>query len=148
MEASGLASSRCGYVRAMRIRYQVVAFDAADVEAESAFWAGVLGGEVDRDDGWHMVIVDGEPRVGVQHAPDHVPPEWPHGGPPQQVHLDLWVEDFEIAHAHVTGLGARVLRPARGSTQGDDFQVYADPAGHPFCLCFLVGDARYPDTTE
>jgi hypothetical protein len=23
--------------------------------------------------------------------------------------------------------------------------VYADPAGHPFCLCFLVGDARYPD---
>ena len=48
------------YVRTMRIRYQVVAFDASDVESESAFWAGVLGGEVDRDDGWHMVIVDGD----------------------------------------------------------------------------------------
>ena len=44
----------------------------------------VLGGEVDRDDGWHMVIVDGEPRVGAQHAPDHVAPDWPDGSPPQQ----------------------------------------------------------------
>lgn len=131
----------------MRIRYQVVAFDAADLEAESAFWAGVLGGEVDREDDWHMVIVDGEPRVGVQLAPDHVPPDWPDGSPPQQVHLDLWVEDFAAAHDHVTGLGARVLRPARGATVGDDFQVYADPAGHPFCLCFLVGETRYRDAT-
>jgi hypothetical protein len=38
-------------------------------------------------------------------------------------------------------LGARVLREAQGNTSGDDFQVYADPAGHPFCLCFLVGAA-------
>jgi hypothetical protein len=49
----------------MRVRYQVIAFDAADIESESAFWAGALGGEIDRDDGWHMVIVNGEPRVGV-----------------------------------------------------------------------------------
>lgn len=123
----------------MRIRYQVVAFDAADLEAESAFWAGVLGGEVDRDDDWHMVMVDGEPRIGVQHAPGHVPPDWPDGSPPQQVHLDLWVDDFAEAHEQVMSLGARVLRPARGVTTGDDFQVYADPAGHPFCLCFLAG---------
>jgi catechol 2,3-dioxygenase-like lactoylglutathione lyase family enzyme len=130
----------------MRIRYQVVVFDAVDLETESEFWAGVLGGEIDRDDSWHMVIVDGEPRVGVQHAPDHVPPDWPHAEPPQQVHLDLWVEDFEAAHEQVMRLGARVLQPARGAIQGDDFQVYADPAGHPFCLCLLAGDARYPET--
>jgi predicted enzyme related to lactoylglutathione lyase len=122
----------------MRISYQVVAFDAADIETESAFWAGVLGGEIDRDDGWHMVMVDGEPRIGVQHVPHHVAPDWPDGSPPQQVHLDLWVEDFAEAHETVTRLGARVLRPARGASEGDDFQVYADPAGHPFCLCFLV----------
>jgi predicted enzyme related to lactoylglutathione lyase len=128
----------------MRIRYQVVAFDAANINEESAFWAGVLDGEIDRDDGWHMVMVDGEPRIGVQHAPDHVAPDWPDGEPPQLVHLDLWVEDFAVAHERVMRLGARVLREARGSTEGDDFQVYADPAGHPFCLCFLVGDARYP----
>ncbi len=131
----------------MRIRYQVVAFDASDLEAESAFWAGVLGGEVDRDGDWHMVTVGDEPRVGVQLAPDHVAPDWPDGAPQQQIHLDLWVEDFAAAHDEVMQLGARVLKPAQGATAGDDFQVYADPAGHPFCLCFLVGDASYPDAT-
>jgi catechol 2,3-dioxygenase-like lactoylglutathione lyase family enzyme len=124
----------------MRILHQVVVFDAPDLDAESAFWAGVLGGEIDREPDWHMVIVGGEPRVGVQLAPDHVAPDWPGGDPSQQVHVDLWVDDFASAHDEVIALGARVLQPARGSTAGDDFQVYADPAGHPFCLCFLVGD--------
>ena len=126
----------------MRIKYLTVAFDAADLEAESAFWAGVLGGEVDREEDWHRVTVDGEPRIGVQLAPNHVPPDWPDGTPPQQVHLDLGVDDFAAAHEHVMRLGARVLKPAQGATEGDDFQVYADPAGHPFCLCFLVGAGR------
>jgi catechol 2,3-dioxygenase-like lactoylglutathione lyase family enzyme len=125
---------------AVEIRYQVVTFDAADLGAESAFWAGVLGGEVHPDGDWHMVTVDGEPRVGVQHAPDHVAPDWPDGTPPQQIHLDLWVEDFASAHQEVMRLGARVLKEVQGNTVGDDFQVYADPAGHPFCLCWLVGD--------
>lgn len=122
----------------MRIRHQIVVFDAAELSAESTFWAGVLGGEVHTDDDWHMVTVAGEPKVGVQLAPDHVPPVWPDGAPGQQAHLDLWVEDVDEAHDQVTALGARVLRPANGRTSGDDFQVYADPAGHPFCLCWIV----------
>lgn len=141
-----MLADRCAthYLANMKIRYQVVAFDAADLETESAFWAGVLGGEVDRDDDWHMVIVDGEFRIGVQLAPDHVAPDWPDGSPPQQIHLDLWVEDFAAAHDEVMRLGASVLKPAQPD---DDFQVYADPAGHPFCLCFQVGDATYPKAT-
>jgi predicted enzyme related to lactoylglutathione lyase len=117
----------------MRINHQVVVFDAADLGAESSFWAGVLEGTVDADDDWHMVMVDGAPRVGVQLAPDDVPPDWPDGSPPQQIHMDLWVDDFPTAHDRVTSLGAKVLQEAvRG--EGDSFQVYADPAGHPFCL--------------
>lgn len=123
----------------MKINSQVVVFDAADIAAESAFWAGVLGGSLDIEDHWHMVLVDGEPRVGVQLAPDHVPPDWPDGFPPQQIHLDLWVDDFETAHDHVMSLGARVLKPAATDAAYDNFQVYADPAGHPFCLCWVVG---------
>jgi hypothetical protein len=42
--------------------HQVVVFDAADLAAESSFWAGVLGGTVDAEDNWHMVEVDGQPR--------------------------------------------------------------------------------------
>jgi catechol 2,3-dioxygenase-like lactoylglutathione lyase family enzyme len=124
----------------MKINHQVVTFDAADLAAESRFWAGVLGGTVDAEDDWHMVLVNGEPRVGVQLAPNHVPPEWP-DGTPQQIHLDLWVEDFEAAHDEVMALGAKVLKPAEGASpeESDDFQVYADPAGHPFCLCWITG---------
>ena len=121
----------------MRIDHQVVVFDAADLATESSFWAGVLDGTVDAEDDWHMVMVDGEPRVGVQLAPNHVPPDWPDGTPEQQIHLDLWVDDFPSAHDHVIALGARVLKLAEEGTD-DNFQVYADPAGHPFCLCWVV----------
>jgi hypothetical protein len=34
----------------MRIRRQVVVFDAADITAESSLWAGLLGGTVEADD--------------------------------------------------------------------------------------------------
>lgn len=125
----------------MKINYQVVVFDAADLSAESSFWAGVLGGAVDAEDDWHMVFLDGQPRVGVQLAPDHVPPEWPHGAP-QQIHLDLWVEDIEAAHNQVMSLGAKLLQSsAAESDSPDNFQVYADPAGHPFCLCWVQQQA-------
>jgi hypothetical protein len=119
----------------MEIRHQVVVFDAAELGPESGFWAGVLGGTVEAEDDWHMVYVDGRPRVGVQLAPDHVPPQWPHGNP-QQIHLDLWVDDLAAAHDEVMTLGATLLQPALDDEQApDEFQVYADPAGPPFCLC-------------
>lgn len=120
----------------MKITHQVVAFDAADMDPESSFWAGVLGGTVDVDDDWHMVLVEGEPRVGVQLAPDHVPPDWPGTTTPQQVHLDLWVEDFDEAHRTVLSLGARMVQESEDLQAPEGFQVYADPAGHPFCLCW------------
>lgn len=121
----------------MRINHQVVVFDAADLEAESSFWAGVLGGTVAAKEDWHLVMVDGEGRMAVQLKTDHVPPNWPHGTPPQQIHLDLWVEEFEAAHEHVMSLGAKVLKPAGDVDSYTNFQVYADPAGHPFCLCWV-----------
>jgi catechol 2,3-dioxygenase-like lactoylglutathione lyase family enzyme len=114
-----------------------VVFDTDDLDTESRFWAGVLGGDIDIDDGWHMVYVEGKPRVGVQFAPNHQPPEWPHGNP-QQIHLDLWVDDIASAHEEVMSLGARLLKEAGPSDGPDNFQVYADPAGHPFCLCWVV----------
>jgi predicted enzyme related to lactoylglutathione lyase len=119
----------------MKIAHQVVVFDADDLTAESSFWAGVLHGTVDAEDDWHMVKVDGQPRVGVQLAPDHVRPEWPEGSP-QQIHLDLYVDDVRSAHEEVLSLGATLLQAADELDSQEGFQVYADPAGHPFCLCW------------
>jgi catechol 2,3-dioxygenase-like lactoylglutathione lyase family enzyme len=119
----------------MQISRTIVVLDAADLDAMSSFWAGLLGGTVDQDDDWHTVNVDGEPRLGIQLAPDHVPPQWPDGAP-QQIHLDLYVEDVAAAHEEAMALGARQLQAADDLSAKQGFQVYADPAGHPFCLCW------------
>jgi hypothetical protein len=79
-----------------------------------------------------VITASGEWPVGVQLAPDHVPPEWPDGAP-QQVHLDLHVEDPRVAHVAAIGLGARLLQPGDFDAE-QGHQVYADPAGHPFCI--------------
>jgi hypothetical protein len=44
---------------------------------------------------------------------------------PQQVHVDVMVEDVAAAAHRVLALGATKL-------DGED--VFVDPAGHPFCL--------------
>jgi predicted enzyme related to lactoylglutathione lyase len=120
----------------MRITRQIPVFDAADIAAESAFWAALLDGTVEEADyDWHRVIVDGERRLAVQLAPGHVPPQWPDGSP-QQMHLDLYVDDIKAAHDKAVSLGARLLRPADDIESASGFQVYADPAGHPFCFCW------------
>lgn len=119
----------------MRLKRQIVVFDAADLSSESAFWAGLIGGTVEAEDDWHMIYADGEARLGVQLAPDHVRPEWP-DGVPQQIHLDLYVDDIKAAHDEAVALGARLLQAADDTGSASGFQVYADPAGHPFCLCW------------
>ena len=124
-----------GHDRGMKFVRQVVVFDAADIAAESAFWAAVLGGSVVADDDWHSIVIDGEWQVSVQLAPDHVRPEWP-DGTPQQIHFDLHVDDLAAAHAEVMALGATLLQQAEDLDAEDGWQVYADPAGHPFCLCW------------
>ena len=118
----------------MRIERQVIVFDAADLATESAFWAGVLGGEVFEDPDWHSITdADGEWRMGIQFAPNHVKPDWPDGEPGQQVHIDLHVDDPRAAHDHVLGLGATLLH--QGDLGADEgHSTFADPAGHPFCI--------------
>lgn len=119
----------------MKITRQITVFDAPDLAAESAFWAGLLGGTVQADDDWHSVMVDGEWRLAVQLAPDLEPPDWP-GGTPQQIHIDLYVDDIRAAHDQALSLGARLLKEADDLDSAAGYQVYADPAGHPFCLCW------------
>ena len=119
----------------MKLDRQILVFDAPDLAAESTFWSRVFDGTVDAEDDWHMITVDGEPRLGIQLAPDHVRPEWPDGSP-QQMHLDLYVDDVKAAHDEVMALGATLLQPADDLESQEGFQVYADPAGHPFCLCW------------
>jgi Glyoxalase-like domain len=118
----------------MEIVRRVVVFDAADLAPESAFWAGMLRGRVIPDQRWHSVFdSDGRWVIGVQLAPEHEPPEWPNGNA-QQIHLDLHVTDPSQAHDEAIALGARLLQAADNLRAAEGHQVYADPAGHPFCI--------------
>lgn len=110
-------------------------FDAADVGAVSAFWAAMFdGGVVTEDPRFHCVIDGaGEWIIGVQHAPDHVEPDWPSGAP-QQVHLDLHVDDPAAATSRAIELGARPLSTDDAFDADEGHHVFADPAGHPFCI--------------
>jgi catechol 2,3-dioxygenase-like lactoylglutathione lyase family enzyme len=124
----------------MDIKHRMIVFDAADIDAESAFWAAFLGGTVEKwSDRWHAIWVDGTWALGVQLSPNHVPPDWPDGAP-QQMHLDFYFEGIEAhdtAHSRALSLGARLLKAADDRTAPRGVHVYADPAGHPFCLCWM-----------
>jgi hypothetical protein len=131
-----------------------------NLHAESAFWAVILNGHVFEDDNFHSVIdAAGEWRIGVQLAPNHVPPDWPHGSPEQQVHLDLHVEEPRAAHEEAIGLGARLLQSASDFDAAEGHQVYADPAGNPFCIgwghpsrealaAFVANHVRHPSPSD
>lgn len=113
-----------------------VVVDCPDPRALAAFYAELLGlsiAEEDSEDDW--VVLGGprgtHPRIAFQQAPDLRPPDWPDPERPQQFHLDVQVDDVDAAEQRVLALGARRL-----PGEGDDFRVYADPAGHPFCLVF------------
>jgi hypothetical protein len=93
----------------------------------------MFDGTVFGDDSFHCVVTAaGEWPVGVQLSPHHVPPDWPDGAP-QQVHVDLHVEDPRAAHEQAIGLGARLLQAGDFDAE-EGHRVYADPAGHPFCI--------------
>jgi predicted enzyme related to lactoylglutathione lyase len=62
-------------------------------------------------------------------------PQWPDGAP-QQIHLDLVIDDIAAAEAEVLELGATLLQAATELDAESGYRVYADPAGHPFCLCW------------
>ena len=119
-------------------RFDTVVLDCPDPLALAEFYAGLLGQEIadDGGDSWQSLRGDGSGvTLAFQRATNYVAPQWP-DGPPQQLHLDLTVDDFVTAHDRALALGATALSPTSepepDETSG--FRVYADPAGHPFCL--------------
>lgn len=114
---------------------KTVAFDAPDINALSTFYTSLAGWEqtYGGDDWVTLTTVDGW-RIGLQAAPDHVPPRWPDPAHPQQAHLDIRVPDLAAATQRAVELGGTLLR------ENESWNTVADPAGHPFDL------VSHPDT--
>ncbi|MEU8413742.1 VOC family protein [Amycolatopsis japonica] len=114
--------------------FGAVALDCPDPVALAEFYRELLdwkAAEVAEDGHWVTLRnPEGGARFSFQRVPDYRPPAWPSAENPQQAHIDLDVTDMEAAHKRALAIGAKLL-----DDSPETFRVYADPVGHPFCLC-------------
>lgn len=112
-----------------------IVLECADPAPLAAFWSAVLDRDITRrdDDWWSLAPGQDGSRLAFQVVADHESPAWPGQNGEQQIHLDIQVDDLPVAAERVVELGARQLSDL--VSPGDEqWQVFADPAGHPFCL--------------
>ncbi len=133
-----------------------VVLDCTDARALAEFYRQLLGlqyrpgdeppaaGQLDPTGHDWLVLRDstGRNRLAFQQVARLSEVTWPEGPIPQQLHLDLTVptvQDLDAQHQRALALGARLLRD-RSNDPAEPLRVYADPAGHPFCI-FVVNPA-------
>jgi catechol 2,3-dioxygenase-like lactoylglutathione lyase family enzyme len=111
--------------------WQATVLDCPDTEQLATFYQNLLGMiRVDEESDW-ITIGDApdRPALAFQQVENYTPPVWPGQEVPQQMHLDVLVDDLNEAEAQVLANGA-----VSANAGTDTFRVYLDPAGHPFCL--------------
>ena len=113
-------------------RYPTVVLDCPDPKVLAEFYGTILDWAVEQeDDEWWMIRAEYGDGIGFQKVEGFTPPQWPGQDKPQQMHLDVSVDDLDVAEAAVLKLGATKHEHQPGTS----FRVFLDPAGHPFCLC-------------
>ena len=112
-------------------RFPSIAIDCPDPAALASFYGALLDWKVDASGEWAEIRAEYGMCICFQQVKDYTPPQWPSQDVPQQMHLDVVVDDLDAAEAAVLALGG-----SRHEHQpGTRFRVFLDPAGHPSCLC-------------
>jgi len=112
------------------IRLSGTTVNAPDAIGLAQFYAAITGGVAKGDQHW--ALVEGpNGDIGFQQVDDYRPVTWPGGEVEMQMHLEFFVDDLETTGARVLAAGATRLEH---QPNADHCLVYADPAGHPFCL--------------
>jgi glyoxalase superfamily protein len=112
-------------------RLAMISLDCADPAPLARFWADLLDGTIVAVTDDVTVVRTGATWIGTIRVPDYTPPTWPGGGTPKHMHFDLAVQDLDEAEAEALRLGAR---KADHQPRPDEWRIFLDPAGHPFCL--------------
>jgi hypothetical protein len=112
-------------------RLPLLAIDCPDAGALARFYGAMLDWTIDVSGDRASVCAESGQCIAFHQVADYTPPVWPGQERPQQMHLDMLVDDLDAAEAAVIGLGA-TRHPEQ---PGTSFRVFLDPAGHPFCLC-------------
>jgi catechol 2,3-dioxygenase-like lactoylglutathione lyase family enzyme len=120
--------------------FSLVALDCPDPRELATFYGAITGWEIEAPawldveaEGlrWLQLRSDDGATLAFQRIEDFVAPTWPGGEHPTQLHLDFDVPDLDVGEREVLALGAR---KAAQQPDPDEFRVYLDPVGHPFCL--------------
>jgi catechol 2,3-dioxygenase-like lactoylglutathione lyase family enzyme len=116
-------------------RWHGLVIDCPDPARLASFYEELLGMQRVQDEGDWVVIGDAPDRPGLafQRVPAFRPPLWPDPEHPQQMHLDVRVDDLDRGEQQVIALGGRRL-----DAGADTFRVFTDPVGHPFCLILVA----------
>ncbi|MBG6218996.1 catechol 2,3-dioxygenase-like lactoylglutathione lyase family enzyme [Arthrobacter sp. CAN_A6] len=112
-------------------KFHALVIDCEDIEPVARFYEELLGMQrVEGDADW-ITIGDAadRPALAFQRVDKLTPPDWPSAVHPQQMHLDVRVDDLDEGEKNVLALGAK-----KQGYEQEKFRVYLDPAGHPFCL--------------
>ena len=112
-------------------RFPSIVIDCPDPGALATFYSALLDWKAEISSGWADVRADYGQCISFQQVKGYIPPRWPTQEVPQQMHLDVIVDDLDAAEAAVLDLGATKHEYQPGTS----FRVFLDPAGHPFCLC-------------
>lgn len=132
------------------LRMAQVVIDTTDARRTAEFWRALLGlvypprhepppaGQDDAAgrDWLNLFDPDGNPRLAFQQVPALAATTWPDDSVPQQLHLDLMVDDvdeLDAVHQRVLALGGE-LRLDRSGDPEEPLRVFVDPAGHTFCV--------------
>lgn len=133
-----------------RPRIAQVVLDTTDARALAEFYRKLFGlgyragdeppppGEPDPAGADWLVLraAPGGVQLAFQQVETLAPSTWPDADVPQQLHLDCTVPDvaeLDRQHERALALGARLLHD-RSDDPDEPLRVYADLAGHPFCL--------------
>ena len=113
------------------IRLSSVTVNCPDAAELAAFYAGITGGRITFSKRAWATLEGPGGRIDFQTVPDRTPPTWPGNTSPNRLHLDFLVDDLAAAEARVLAAGATRYQ---FQPNADHCLVFADPAGHPFCL--------------
>jgi hypothetical protein len=121
----------------VRANVQNITFDCPDAQELASFYAELVMMPIRHLDTSERVVIGNDrsrTRLAFATVEDYRPPTWPDPAYPQHLHLCGPVQVHSYDDESPTELVQR-LGATRLPHQGGDCPVYADPAGHPFCLC-------------
>ncbi|RZU75431.1 hypothetical protein EV384_3972 [Micromonospora kangleipakensis] len=87
-------------------RFPSIVIDCPDPGALAKFYGAMLDWKVDVSSDWAEVRAEYGQCISFQQVDGYTPPVWPTQELPQQMHLDVIVDDLDAAEAAVLDLGA------------------------------------------